>query len=284
MNKILSKRSRINKNRDNEEKKEYLTIQSKHDGEYTNGDKRDEPILFILLSFGLSYGIYYIANLFTRINQHYNYDISIFDKINLYAYLFPLCIVCTCLICLYTRICFDKKNFLRFITLYIIITYLLFAILSYLILYLGFMGYGSASIFSFRPFLILWGFIAAIPNKFTIISLTFFIFWTFVFYTMPINKKFQIQDMYAINNKIFIILVLSMYILGFYLNWNDMNGIITITLVISLVFYLSFNYQNKKFYFNTKKYAISLFFIYTIFPLLFLYTIHSKFLLNFAYK
>lgn len=248
-----------------------------------NDDIKDEPILFILLSLGLSYSTYYIITLLSRIDQHHKYYISLFDKISLYGYLFPLCFICTCLLCFYVRACFSKNNFLRFITLYIIIIYILFGALSYLFLYIGFMGYGQSAIFSFRPFIIFWGFLAPIPSKFTIISITFFILWSFILYTIPITSPL-IKKEYSITYKSFILPYSIFLITGFYLCEADINATFTFIITNLIFVFLSFKFQKDRILFNTTYNIIALFFIYTILPLLFLYLFHSNFLMNFAYN
>lgn len=273
----------MNKLKNDTSSKEKSNLSFNNTFNYAEDDIRDAPILFIILSLGLSYGAYYIITLFSRINQHHLYYIPLYQKISLYGYLFPLCIICTCILCLYARFCLSKNNFLRFMTLYVVFIYLFFGVLFYLCFYIGFMGYGNSAIFSFRPFIIFWGFLAPIPSKFTIISLTFFILWSFILYALPITSPLTKKE-YSISYRSLFIPYVSFLIVGFYLCRLDINAIFTFIITNLIFVFLSFKFLKNLVLFRPTHNMIALFFIYTIFPLLSLYLFHSNFLMNFAYK
>lgn len=248
----------------------------------------DFPIHLLLLFFGFLYGTFYI---YTLINKQIYLPVyeglrsgEIFlKKISVYGYLFPLSIILSGSLTFCARISFNKINFLRFMSFYVTVTFILYFIFAGALLIIGFGGWGNAEILHFKPVTLLMGLIFCIPTKYTIISLTFYIFWTILFY-ITTNNSIQLKVTYNINTKIFSLIfsVIGIAVIG--ITWGDTIKVATIILMLAFILYFPFVYKKDKIVYHTQKGILVLFILATFLPVLYDCLGQSKFLLNFTYK
>lgn len=272
------------------DKKNNIHLEDKKSSNIVINDNfLDIPIHLLLLSLGLLYGGYYIFCLLNRLSNLTSYypanivDIMLIKKVYVYGHLFPLSIILTGFLTYLVRISFSKINFLRFISFYVTVTLILYFILAYLMIFIGFGGLGSAKIFFFKPFLIFWNLLVCIPTKYTMISLTFYALWTLLIF-ITTNTTSYLKTSYSINQKLFFIVVFILVSVCIYLSWGNAVGMTTIIILLTFSIYFPFDYKNKKITLSPQKAVFVIFIFATFLPVLYSYLGHSEFLLNFAYR